>query len=1728
MLQLPSHKRRDWIDSLIFVVLLLTLVSGLLLRTYRMDWDSGHAYSFHPDERAVVYSAVSNISLPWPPDIKLLLTPESPLNPHFFAYGSLPMYLMRGTSHVLSFVVKGAWTNEKLWISGRGLSAVFDITTVYIAFLLGRKLYGRRVGLLAAILGAFTVLHIQLSHFLTVDTFLTTFIALGMYFAIDIVRKGSLRAALLMGLALGCAMATKVSVAPLMTSVVVAWGLYAWRGNEVQAPSAPDAMTTADRLSKAILGTLIAVIAAGLMFVLAEPYAIIDWTNFIRNVNEQSRMVRGIADYPYTRQYLNTPPFLYQIWNTAVFGMGVPLGLAAYAGFIFVTLRTITRRRSDEIVLMSWVLVYFFINGIFQVKFLRYMLPLFPFLAIMAAELLWQLWDRAARPWRFNLRTLFSVPLAHAQERDDRYLEVDEESEAWEREKASQAAIPARQARRAAQPLRRKGRQVTAAPPSGAEDSESAGDEPVESPMPSAAGAEEAEEAEEGYEPSSLAAGERQPEPEEPPLVIEMEPSPPPAAEPPPAEALTDASPPPALVPAESEQALPAAAPAVAPSWVAVPPATPPLSLAVLRGYVASWTRGQKVVLGLMAFVVLSTMIYALAFMNIYRQTHPWVAISEWIYRNVPAGSTMAIEHWDDALPLAMTIDGKHHVYEEYKHVEMKNYEDDNQGKLDMLIAGIQKSDYIVLVTNRLYTTISRLPDRYPVTSRYYQLLFAEQLGFKLVADAQSYPSFAGVTFMNDTLAEGDLATPGLLQQARPGGLVLNLGKADESFTVYDHPMPLIFQKVEPKPENELRAMFAGTVQKALDYQQKRLSASAPRQRSQSFSKTFLQTNQERTANEANGTYVDLFSPDGLVNKIPVPVWWLCVEIIGLLALPIGFVVFGNLRDRGYAIAKTLGLLLVSYLPWLGASSHVVPFGRASILLSMLLVGLISVALFSRRRGEMTAWLRANRWLVLTNEIVFTAAFLLFVYIRMLNPDLWQPWNGGEKPMELAYLQAIARSTYFPPYDPLFAGGYINYYYYGQYIGAMLIRLAGIVPSVGFNLIIALLFALTVANAFSITYNLAAALRKHTAAPDASETGDGFLAAHGSLLAWALVGAMLVTLIGNLSTIGEVLRGPWNRGQTTINSTIPGIEAAARLIDGVRKGLQPGQRMFDTFNYWNPSRVIPETINEFPFWSYLFADLHPHMIGIPFTLMVLAMALSLLKERRRRPQPALDSAAVDTPDRDMAQEAQDSSILAWIQDRLSGITPDDVLTTLALGLALGALGVINTWDLPTYLGVLLIVILLRGWLENGQVDVAEVLVRFGLISLLSVALYMPFYQKYQALAAGIGVVRSRTPVGYYLAIYGFFLFAIITYIVVDARLQRRAWLTRLLTIFGRRYDDAPFLAERMLHLVHPRDTLKMSAYGLMLLMLFLAVLALTGQWILVLLIPLLIASLVLGLRGERTPEHVFTWVLIFTGLLVSIGIEVFFLRDWLQGGSSYRMNTVFKFGIQIWIFLALGAAAGLSVVVHRFSLALPKLVSLRSLWYICLLILVFISALFPILGIPARATDRFPGARPAVGTLDGSAFMTVGKYTFDWERKTYSVDLSFDYDAIQWLLHNVQGSPVIAEAAMPYYREFGSRVSAFTGLPSLLGPQHEQEQRPGDTQVGPRENEVRTLYNEPSFDKVIPILQQNRVRYIYVGQLETGIYAAAGLAKFDQATGSYLTLAYENAKTKIYEVRDLP
>jgi uncharacterized membrane protein len=393
---------------------------------------------------------------------------------------------------------------------------------------------------------------------------------------------------------------------------------------------------------------------------------------------------------------------------------------------------------------------------------------------------------------------------------------------------------------------------------------------------------------------------------------------------------------------------------------------------------------------------------------------------------------------------------------------------------------------------------------------------------------------------------------------------------------------------------------------------------------------------------------------------------------------------------------------------------------------------------------------------------------------------------------------------------------------------------------------------------------------------------------------------------------------------------------------------------------------------------------------------------------------------------------------------------------------------------------------------------------------------------YQAIDVGLGLVRTKTELGQHLKIWGFFLLIIITWLGVSLVYPgTRNGLLRTISLSLRRWNVWPHLNEIYRKLVNRRDRqrhqLVLWAIGGTF---FVAVgLALFDYWVPAYLFPLVVLALVLLLRREVTAETTYLGLLIFTGLLILLGVEFFFLRDWLGGGDAYRMNTLFKFFIQVWILFGLAAAVALPQLWDRaWRWSWP----VQLVWRGAVMLLLMASLIYPILGTRTRIDDRFPGDfnRPPIGTLDGLAYMTVG--TFEWPAGR-PIRLQYDYEAIRWLQNNIEGTPIIAEAKVGYYREGGMRVAAYTGLPSVMGNLHQSEQRYA-SQIGERDFMVREFWSNPDPARTLSLLDQLGIDYVYVGQIERITHGDQVDQKFEQLRQQgALALVFENEKTKIYK-----
>ena len=1120
------------------------------------------------------------------------------------------------------------------------------------------------------------------------------------------------------------------------------------------------------------------------------------------------------------------------------------------------------------------------------------------------------------------------------------------------------------------------------------------------------------------------------------------------------------------------------------------------------------WRR--RLGLSLATLVVVSTALWAGAVFSIYLRPNTRVAASRWIYANIPPGVTVANEHWDWGLPLP--VDGHNPFAGMYTGIEMTNYDEDTPEKLVQLLDRLDQADYLFLASNRLYASISRLPARYPVTTAYYRALFAGDLGFELVADFTSCPAIGPFQFP-DQETPYPLMEAGYVHQRQP--IKVSLPPAEEAFSVYDHPRVLIFHKTARYNREQAQAMLTegvewGRIAHGLNprdlpewrREQARQKREADRfarqqerwQRTRERTNGLLLTGEQRQVQESGGTWVFLFNRNSLSNRWPTLFWLLLLGLLGLAALPLTLALFHHLPDRGYILARPVGVLLLGWLSWMLTNLTPLHYSRGTILLAFGLIASCSGAsllLPGQRRRLLDLW-RGHRRTVLFTEALFLLFFFLFWLIRRGNPDLWHPWMGGEKPMDFAYLNAILKSTEFPPYDPWFAGGYLNYYYFGQVLVGTLIKLVGIVPNVAYNLAIPTWFAMTAMGAFSVTCNLVA--RRDSTLPSRA-------------VLFGVVGALFVAVLGNLGEVHLLLLKAAEGVMTTFQSTIPGLVGLVRLIIGSFEVIFGGKALPVAINewYWNASRAIPaapyeSVITEFPFFTFLYADLHAHLIAMPLTFVSLSLALAVVR----------------------------------------GAGKGGLLPLLLWGLTIGALRTTNTWDVPPHLLVALGALVIGEFARRGRLSwrlIGAVAWQLGLLFLLSWRLlYWPFWTHYAPIYTSIAVWNgSRTALWAYLIVHGLFLFLIISYLCARtlSRRERDPLLRRLaLTI---RYRHAADRLRRAARIAGVRGLPPGCAVwiGLAILALVEVVFLVPGltsftranpEWVaqgayayrglvvFALGLPLGVLGWLLLFRRNLEPEERLWAFLVLLGLAMSLGVEVIVLQ-----GDIGRMNTVFKFYLQVWLMWGVAAAVALAWLLPR----LERWRSGRGWWLGGLALLLACAALYPPLAASAKVRDRFdPDLGPG---LDGWAYMQTAHY-FDPNNAQY--DLKWDLEAIRWLTDNVIGSPVILEGNTPEYR-WGSRYSVNTGLPTVLGWNwHQRQQRGplGEEEVRQRLADIATIYNTPLSSLAEELLRRYRVRYIIVGPLERAYYELSGLAKFEEmAAGGRLRVVFRNEGVTIYQ-----
>ena len=570
-----SHysKKNKW---LVFLI-----IFAFILRLYGIDWDQG--FHLHPDERMLIMVA-DRINF------------FTQLNPHFFNYGTLPIYILKGTSQLIDWIFKTNVANyQGMLFIGRFLSSMADIGTIIVIYKLTEIIFPT-AAFLAAFFYTIAFFPIQNSHFFIADTFLTFFSTLLVYLLIKIIKNRNRHISnqniFFLGLTSAAIITTKVSgIIFVGLGGLTIFVFTLWRNKK-------------HKITRTITNLTVFVLSFLIFSFIFMPYAFISYSKFTSDVLAQVRMNSDPYIFPYTLQYVGSLPYLYYLKNIFFWGLGPIISFFSLVGIVFLiknfhAKRDLAQPEKLKIYFIGYYLIYFLIIGHSAVKFMRYMLPIYPFLAILAGYGLSQI-----------LNTRYQI--------------------SWQSQTTLRVAK---------------------------------------------------------YQiPDTLFTG----------------------------------------------------------------------------------------------FILLLTTIWTLMFFNIYCHPPTRVMATQWINSNIPAGSTLAVEHWDDRLPL--------YGGEKYHFAELPLYnQPDNNIKWRSIDKKLATANYIIIASNRLYVPLQRLNNChqykicYPKTADYYRRLFRGEIletsygpiRFQKVAEFAVYP---GLTI-------------------GPWQLKINDQKADESFTVYDHPKIIIFKQ---------------------------------------------------------------------------------------------------------------------------------------------------------------------------------------------------------------------------------------------------------------------------------------------------------------------------------------------------------------------------------------------------------------------------------------------------------------------------------------------------------------------------------------------------------------------------------------------------------------------------------------------------------------------------------------------------------------------------------------------------------------------------------------------------------------------------------------------------------------------------------------------------------------------------------------------------------------------
>jgi len=344
--------------TFIFILILITIAG--FFRFYNLNWDQGNY--FHPDERNIA-NAVSQINF------------FSQLNPHFFAYGGFTIYLYRLAGDLLVAITKDvSWVTNwgNIDAVGRFFSALFSTVTIIPLYFLTKKISDKKTAFLTIILYTFTVSSIQTAHYAVTESLITLIGVLTCLFSVMIIKKIKLLSTLVIGIISGIGIAAKTSSIAFLMMPFLAF-VFAKTAQKIE-------------FKRVLIYFISFLLITFVIFILFSPYTFLDWKKFMESMSYETGVATGSLPVVYTLQFDHTIPYLFQIKNL-FWQIGIDT-VFCVLGFVFVLFEAIRRKNKALLIFSLFPLFYFLYVGSWHTKFIRYMVPIIPFLLIASSILL--------------------------------------------------------------------------------------------------------------------------------------------------------------------------------------------------------------------------------------------------------------------------------------------------------------------------------------------------------------------------------------------------------------------------------------------------------------------------------------------------------------------------------------------------------------------------------------------------------------------------------------------------------------------------------------------------------------------------------------------------------------------------------------------------------------------------------------------------------------------------------------------------------------------------------------------------------------------------------------------------------------------------------------------------------------------------------------------------------------------------------------------------------------------------------------------------------------------------------------------------------------------------------------------------------------------------------------------------------------------------------------------